>query len=86
MKTLQGCLFPALVWLASTVSADTSTKGGGVSPNHLDGSQKTGSDVVKDYTITMLHDNGYRHAELFYEKRKKEKAIVCGDDLYRLDD
>ncbi len=61
--------------------------GGGASTRRKDGSKNTGSYEVKDYTITMVHDNGYRHTELFlYEKRKNEKNIVYGNVLYWLDD
>jgi hypothetical protein len=61
--------------------------GGGVSSRRKDGSKNTGSYQVKDYTITMVHDNGYKHTELFlYEKRKHEKNIVYGRDVYWLDD
>ncbi|MES9970096.1 MAG: hypothetical protein ABW092_08685 [Candidatus Thiodiazotropha sp.] len=64
-----------------------SNVGGGVSSKRKDGSKNKGSYQVNDYTITMLHDNGYSHTELFlYEKRKNEKNIVYGNDLYWLDD
>jgi hypothetical protein len=61
--------------------------GGGTSTERKDGSKNTGTYEVNDYTITMLHDNGWRHTELFlFEKRKNKKNIVYRDDLYWLDD
>ncbi|MEW8508318.1 MAG: hypothetical protein AB2598_16605 [Candidatus Thiodiazotropha sp.] len=61
--------------------------GDGVSSRRKDGSKNTGSYTVKDYTITMLNDNGYRYTELsLYEKRNNEKNIVYRDDIYWLDD
>jgi hypothetical protein len=61
--------------------------GGGGSSHRRDGSKNTGRYEVNDYSITLTHDNGYRHTELFYfEKRKGENDIVYGNDLYWLDD
>jgi hypothetical protein len=40
-----------------------------------------------EYSITLYHDNGWKHTELFfYEKRRGEFNFVYGNNLYWLDD
>jgi hypothetical protein len=60
--------------------------GGGGSSYRKDGDKNRGKFQVSNYTITMEHDNGRKHNELFlYEKRGKKKSIVYGNKLYYLD-
>jgi hypothetical protein len=64
-----------------------SNVGGGSSSKRQNGSKNTGTYQVNDYSITLVHDNGWRHTELFLlEKRKKNNNIVYRNDLYWLDD
>ncbi len=61
--------------------------GGGTSGKRKDGSKNTGTYKVNNYTIVMEHDNGWKHTELFFiEKRKDKKNLVYGNALYWLDD
>jgi hypothetical protein len=61
--------------------------GGGTSSRKRDGSKNTGTYEVNDYTITLMHDNGWKHTELFFfEDRGDAKSIVYGNDLYFFDD
>jgi hypothetical protein len=61
--------------------------GGGGSTRKKDGAKNTGTYEVNGYTMTLVHDNGWRHTELFlYEDRGDAKSIVYGKDLYFLDD
>jgi hypothetical protein len=70
---------------ATSVSGDNI--GGGTSTEHKNGSKNTGTYEVHDYTITLVHDNGWRHTELFLlEGQKKNRNIVYRNDLYWLDE
>jgi hypothetical protein len=61
--------------------------GGGSRSQHRDGSKNTGRYEINEYSITLYHDNGWKHTELFfYEKRRGEFNLVYGNDLYWLDD
>jgi hypothetical protein len=68
-------------------SDDTGSVSGGVTSQRKDGSKNRGRYEIKDYTITMMHDNGYTHTELFlYEKQSEVTTFVYGKDLYWLED
>jgi hypothetical protein len=58
--------------------------GGGFSSDHNNGSKNTGSYEVHDYTITLMHDNGWRHTELFVmlEEKKNSDFIYINDDYW----
>jgi hypothetical protein len=58
--------------------------GGGVSSARKDGSKNTGNYEVHDYTITLLHDNGWRHTELLLmlEEKKNSDFIYINDDYW----
>ncbi|MEJ2608816.1 MAG: hypothetical protein P8179_01740 [Candidatus Thiodiazotropha sp.] len=58
--------------------------GGGVSSERKNGSKNTGSYEVHDYTITLVHDNGLRHTELFFmlEEKKESDFIYINDDYW----
>ncbi len=61
--------------------------GGGSHSKRRDGSKNTGRYEINEYSITLYHDNGWKHTELFfYEKRRGEFNLVYGNDLYWLDD
>jgi hypothetical protein len=60
--------------------------GGGGTSSKKDGSKNTGKFQVNNYTISMEHDNGLKHNELFlYEKLGDRKSIVYGNRIYYLD-
>jgi hypothetical protein len=61
--------------------------GGGSSAERKDGSKNTGIYEVHDYTITMVHDNGWRHTEFFLMKeQKKNSDFVYKNNLYWLEE
>ncbi|MEJ2609119.1 MAG: hypothetical protein P8179_03315 [Candidatus Thiodiazotropha sp.] len=60
----------------------TSISGGGSSKNS-DGSKNKGHYQISDYAITMVHNNGWKHTELFiYEDTKDTHSFVYGNDMY----
>lgn len=60
--------------------------GGGSSAKKNDGSKNTGRYQINDYSITLIHDNGWEHTELLlYEKGDKENALVYSDRIYYYD-
>ncbi|MET0026688.1 MAG: hypothetical protein ABW101_03555 [Candidatus Thiodiazotropha sp.] len=70
-----------------TSSVIGETVGGGGQTKRRDGSKNTGYYTINPYSITLEHDNGWTHTELFfYEKRRGEYNLVYGNDLYWLDD
>jgi hypothetical protein len=60
--------------------------GGGSSSVKKDGSKNSGTYEVNNYTITLKHDNGWNHTELFlYEDQDDENGVVYGNELYVID-
>ncbi|MEJ2611970.1 MAG: hypothetical protein P8179_18340 [Candidatus Thiodiazotropha sp.] len=52
-----------------------------------DGSKNTGRYQINDYTITMMHDNGWNHTELFiYEDTEDTPRFIYGNNMYYYDD
>ena len=61
--------------------------GGGSSAKKNDGSKNTGRYQINDYSITLIHDNGWEHTELLlYEKGDKENALIYDDRIYYYND
>jgi hypothetical protein len=73
--------------VAGTRNSNGADVSGGATSQSNDGSRNRGHYEIKDYTITMKHDDGYTHTELFlYEKQAEVTTFVYGDGLYWLDD
>lgn len=57
--------------------------GGGGSSKINNGSKNTGHYQISDYSITLIHDNGWKHNELFlYEDTKDTFSIIYVNDVY----
>jgi|GEM_PF-2868816 len=68
----------------STVVIGTNV-GGGTSSEKKDGSKNTGSYHLNEYTITLKHDNGYVHTELFFFDKANKSSFIYKDDKYWLE-
>ncbi len=56
--------------------------GGGTSSKKKDGSKNTGTYHLNGYTITLKHDNGYDHTELFFFDASDKKSFIYKDDRF----
>jgi len=68
-------------------SSDTSSimgksVGGFSTDKRKDGSKNTGTYHLDDYTITLKHDNGFEHTELFFFMNPEKKSIMYKSDLF----
>ena len=68
-------------------SSDTSSLiekniGGGSTNKRKDGSKNTGTYHLDGYTITLKHDNGFEHTELFYFMNPEKKSIMYKSDSF----
>ena len=56
--------------------------GGGATSQKNNGSANTGTYYLKGNTITLKHDNGYEHTELFFFDKKDKQSFIYKDDRY----
>lgn len=56
--------------------------GGGTTSKKKDGSKNTGTYYLNGYTITLKHDNGYEHTELFFFDKSNKKSFIYKDDRF----
>lgn len=56
--------------------------GGGSSSKINDGDKNKGSYKINGYTITLKHDNGYQHTELFFFDKTSKTSFIYGDRKY----
>ena len=68
----------------TTVISGTNV-GGGVSSKKKDGSKNTGTYHLNGYTITLKHDNGYEHTELFFFYKANKKTFIYRDERFCVD-
>lgn len=71
---------------SSTTVISGKDVGGGTTSKKKDGSKNTGSYSIKGNTITLKHDNGYKHTELFFFDKTNKKSFILEDDRYWIDD
>jgi len=56
--------------------------GGGTSTKKKDGSKNTGTYYLNGYTITLKHDNGYEHTELFFFDNTDKRSFIYKDERF----
>jgi len=56
--------------------------GGGTTTQKNNGAANTGTYYLKGNTITLKHDNGYVHTELFVFDKADKKSFIYKDDRY----
>lgn len=60
--------------------------GGGGSSMKMDGNKNRGSYSMNGYTVTLKHDNGFTHNELFFFYKANRETFIYKDESYRVDD
>jgi len=68
----------------TTVVSGTNV-GGGATSKKKDGSKNTGTYHLNGYTITLKHDNGYEHTELFFFYKANKKTFIYRDERFWVD-
>lgn len=56
--------------------------GGGTVSQKNNGAANTGNYLLKGNSITLKHDNGYEHTELFFYDKKDKQSFIYKDDRY----
>jgi len=56
--------------------------GGGTTTRKNDGAANTGTYYLKGNTITLKHDNGYTHTELFFFDKADKKSFIYRNDRF----
>lgn len=62
--------------------SDRTSVGGGTSSKKKNGSKNTGTYYLDGYTITLSHDNGFEHTELFFFMNRDKKSFMYKSDLF----
>jgi hypothetical protein len=71
---------------SSTTVISGKDVGGGTTSKKKDGSKNTGTYSIKGNTITLKHDNGYEHTELFFFDKTNKKSFILENERYWVDD
>ncbi len=66
----------------SSTTVAGSGLGGGTTSQKNNGSANTGTYYLKGNTITLKHDNGYVHTELFFFDKRDKKSFIYKDDRF----
>ncbi|MCF6349388.1 MAG: hypothetical protein L3J20_14030 [Flavobacteriaceae bacterium] len=90
MSSPDGSIGPSLTIVQKSDKTGTSgttvvigtNVGGGTSSKKKDGSKNTGTYHLNGYTITLKHDNGYDHTELFFFDESDKKSFIYKDDRF----
>jgi len=67
---------------SGTTVVSGSGVGGGTTSQKNNGAANTGTYYLKGNTITLKHDNGYEHTELFFFDKKDKQSFIYKDDRY----